>query len=487
MKTKALKDTVDRRQLQQLVAKLNEGVLLLDAAGTFVWANAAALMMHGCCELDEFGDTASTYRKRFALKDGNGRALLARNYPVARLVSGGSLSKTTVVVLRRDDRQFRRAIEFSGSTLKNSRAQAESLVLIMNDVTEQYDAQERFERAFASNPAPAIILRLDDSRFINVNRGFLEMTGYAREDVIRRHLHDLDFLRDAEDRETAIRALDEWSTIRQQESTVQTKEGHRKFVILAAQPIPVDDSNCMLFTFIDLDLRKQMERSLRQSQERFAKVFQMAPVPMLVCMPEDWNIVEANDAFTTTFGHAHEQVVGRSSLHAALALDADAAAALRKSLAADKHVRNRDVVVHSSDGIALDGLLSAELLAVEGNTYLLFVVQDVTARRRSEADLIAAIDAVMKDASWFSQTLMQKLAQIRQPAQSKSELDALTTRERDVLKRICSGMTDAEIAAALHRSRNTVRNHLANLYAKIGVNRRSAAVVWGRERGIGSY
>ncbi|MDN5874441.1 MAG: LuxR C-terminal-related transcriptional regulator [Sinobacteraceae bacterium] len=66
-------------------------------------------------------------------------------------------------------------------------------------------------------------------------------------------------------------------------------------------------------------------------------------------------------------------------------------------------------------------------------------------------------------------------------------MDALTTRERQVLERICKGQTDAEIAAALQISRNTVRNHVANLYDKIGVNRRSAAVVWGRERGLAAY
>ena len=35
-------------------------------------------------------------------------------------------------------------------------------------------------------------------------------------------------------------------------------------------------------------------------------------------------------------------------------------------------------------------------------------------------------------------------------------------------------------------SENTVRNHIASLYRKIGVNRRTAAVIWARERGITS-
>jgi hypothetical protein len=39
----------------------------------------------------------------------------------------------------------------------------------------------------------------------------------------------------------------------------------------------------------------------------------------------------------------------------------------------------------------------------------------------------------------------------------------------------------------LKLSQNTVRNHVASLYRKIGVNRRSAAIIWARERAITSY
>ena len=40
------------------------------------------------------------------------------------------------------------------------------------------------------------------------------------------------------------------------------------------------------------------------------------------------------------------------------------------------------------------------------------------------------------------------------------------------------------MSESLKLSHNTIRNHLAPLYRKIGVNRRPAAIIWARERGI---
>lgn len=60
----------------------------------------------------------------------------------------------------------------------------------------------------------------------------------------------------------------------------------------------------------------------------------------------------------------------------------------------------------------------------------------------------------------------------------------MTSREREVLELICKGMEDKEIAGQLSVSNNTVRNHVARIYAKIGVKRRSAAMIWARERGV---
>ena len=145
--------------------------------------------------------------------------------------------------------------------------------------------------------------------------------------------------------------------------------------------------------------------------------------------------------------------------------------------------------LRSLNGDELDCLISAEPVTVNGSSVLLCAVQDISARKRTETELILAIEAVMADASWFSRGVIEKLALLRNPprlGKASITVEKLTARESDMLEGICRGAADEEIAAALGVSLSTVRNHVARLYRKIGVNRRSAVVVWARERGIGS-
>ena len=50
---------------------------------------------------------------------------------------------------------------------------------------------------------------------------------------------------------------------------------------------------------------------------------------------------------------------------------------------------------------------------------------------------------------------------------------------------MAAGLADEAIAKRLGISRNTVRNHIAAIYDRIGLRRRSAVIVWARERGLG--
>jgi len=61
----------------------------------------------------------------------------------------------------------------------------------------------------------------------------------------------------------------------------------------------------------------------------------------------------------------------------------------------------------------------------------------------------------------------------------------LTEREKEVLRLVCDGLTNAEIATCLHVSRETVKSELKRIFRKIGVaNRTQAAVLLVKQRWV---
>lgn len=62
------------------------------------------------------------------------------------------------------------------------------------------------------------------------------------------------------------------------------------------------------------------------------------------------------------------------------------------------------------DGDLADCLVSAERVEINDEQCVVWALQDVTKRRRSEAQLVEAIESVMADTSWFSRSIVERLA-----------------------------------------------------------------------------
>ncbi|MCJ2036508.1 helix-turn-helix transcriptional regulator [Methylobacterium sp. J-068] len=477
---------VDRSQLHQIIAGLTEGVILIEPDQRIAWANAAALAMHGAAELAELGGTVAAYRERFVLRYRN-HHVISRT-PIERVLAGETFDEVIVNVRRTDRPDFDVMQRIRSLVITDSAGAPDCLVLILTDVTAQFEAEARFEKTFNANPAPALICRLSDLRHVKVNLGFLEMTGYRSDDVLGRSVYEIDVLNEARNRDLAIGRLNAGETIPQMEACLRLPDGGTRFVIVAGQPIDMGDEPCMLFTFADLELRKKAEVALRHSEERFAKAFRLTPVPTLLCRAEGFAVIGVNQAFARVFGHTEEGVVGQSLDAVGLWSDRTQRERFGADLAAQGSVLAFEACLRSRDGIDLDCLVSAESVTIGDEACLLAVLQDISDRKRSERELFGAIEAVMADTSWFSRGLIEKLGSLRHPGtpESRPATPDLTRREGEVLRLICQGHGDAAIAKRLGLTPNTVRNHAAALYRKLGIHRRGEAIIWGRENGFAS-
>ena len=483
-----MSETVNRLHLRQIVDGLSEGVILVEPDQTIAYANAAALAMHGVRTLAELGADITEYRRNYSLRYRNNHPVDTDHQILDRVAAGEAFHDITVSVERVADPRQEWVHRVRSLVVVDRDGAPDCLALIIHDATERYDAEERFERSFGANPAPALVCRLSDYRIVKVNEGFLHLTGYERDEVLGRSIYEIDVLRNAERRDFAIARLSARRSIPRMEACLCVPADSEKWVMVAGQPIDLPgDKPSMLFTFADLEDRRKAEAALQQSQEWLAKSFQLVPVPTALARLDAFLFMRVNDAFVTTFGYTAEEVVGRNPTSLALWADPAERSAFDDELERFGRVRNFEGRLRARDGSELDVLISAETVTMDGSRCVLWAVQDISERKRNETELVCAIEAVMADSSWFSRGVIEKLAALRHPPRpglSPVSSDQLSKRERDVLMRLCSGETDAQIGTALGLAKNTVRNHVAALYKKIGVNRRIAAIRWARDRGL---
>ncbi|MDH7804825.1 MULTISPECIES: PAS domain S-box protein [unclassified Rhizobium] len=477
---------INRLVLQNLIAGLSDGLILLESDGTITWANKAALQMHRLETIPELGEDAAAYRRNFTLRYRNNHLLDEGQYPLERLLAGETFEDVTVQISPSGDEAECWIHAVRGLILEDAGAKPDVLVLIIRDETPRFEAEARFESAFNANPAPGLICRLEDKRFIRANQGFLEMTGFSREEIIGISVEELGLFSECDTGEDALTKLEDGRLIRQREALIPIPGGDR-LVIVAGETIAVAEEPCMLFTFADLDGRRKAQNALRQSEERFFKSFRLSPVPAAISRLDDFVFMEVNDAFLVLCGRNEAEVVGKTASELRLWEDAGARRDLEKRLKDNIPIRDENMRMNLAGGGMAECIISAERAEINDQLCVIWAIQDVTERRRTENELIEAIESVMTDTSWFSRTVVERLAGLRQNsrgATSSTSLKDLTEREEQILSLICDGCSDKEMSDRLNLSKHTIRNHIASLYGKIGVNRRTAAVIWARERGF---
>jgi DNA-binding NarL/FixJ family response regulator len=109
-------------------------------------------------------------------------------------------------------------------------------------------------------------------------------------------------------------------------------------------------------------------------------------------------------------------------------------------------------------------------------------------KRTRPEELIAAVHTVAAGESLLSPSVtrrvIDRMAQVPDPAADARQVESLTAREREVLVLIARGLSNAEIAAELTIEPSTVKTHVKRILMKLGLRDRVQAVIYAYETGI---
>ncbi len=137
----------------------------------------------------------------------------------------------------------------------------------------------------------------------------------------------------------------------------------------------------------DIERCTEVERALRESEERFALAFRMSPHAMMLTRMRDAHIVEANPAFYSLTGYASEEVADRTSLEIALWHDPAARREVVARVRARERVVGLEAAFRTRDGRLIRGLYSAEVIVLGGEPHVLSSIADITRIKQAEETL----------------------------------------------------------------------------------------------------
>ena len=103
----------------------------------------------------------------------------------------------------------------------------------------------------------------------------------------------------------------------------------------------------------------------------------------------------------------------------------------------------------------------------------------------SAAAIVSSIAAVLTGERVMASVVANRvLEMLTGTATPKEFYDGLTNREIEILKLLANGMANKQIAFRLKISEKTVRNHVSNMYEKLGIYDRSQAVLYAVKKGL---
>ena len=181
---------------------------------------------------------------------------------------------------------------------------------IYRDITERKrteqalrESEEKFSLAFAASPDAVNINRLEDGMFVEINKGFTDLTGFTREDVVGKTSLDLNIWHNPADRQRMIVELQTRGYCENLEAVFGRKDGSLGIGLLSARPLLLNNVPHLISITRDITQRKQAEGDLEQ-----LKVAIEHAGEVIVITDVQGDIHYANPAFARVTGYSVAEV-----------------------------------------------------------------------------------------------------------------------------------------------------------------------------------
>jgi PAS domain S-box-containing protein len=261
-----------------------------------------------------------------------------------------------------------------------------ALLTMSQDISKLRQAEMSLRTIFEEAPHALVVSDLNTGVMINANNRFLEMLGYQRDEIIGKMGKEFDNISDS-GRARLMTLINQERRFDNEESFVIRKSGERRIILISACVILFEGRMAVLSAIQDITSQKQAEQALRESEEKYVKLFSANPDFISVSDIETGLYYEANEGLKDLLGYAREELIGKSSLELGMWVDVDERARFVESVKNKGEALNFWIKFRGKDGKVFDATISSKAIDFGEKKCMLNVVKDMTEQVKLEEQL----------------------------------------------------------------------------------------------------
>jgi two-component system cell cycle sensor histidine kinase/response regulator CckA len=265
-----------------------------------------------------------------------------------------------------------------------------TVVSSVRDISVRKVAEKRYREIF--DGALEGIYRIStEKRCIAANSAMARILGYdsAHELVSTSTDTTVQLWLDPNDRDRLVTLLEERGIARDFECQFKRKDATAIWVSINVRSVCGADGQTLFYDgFVqDISEHRRMEIALRESEEKFSRAFQSSPAALTIADLATRSYIEVNGTFEQITGYRRDEIIGRSWDELTLWTDPSNRDEAFRCLVRDGSVRNLEFRFRKKTGELGTGLLSAELIEIDGNPCAITATIDITQRLQLESQL----------------------------------------------------------------------------------------------------
>lgn len=249
-------------------------------------------------------------------------------------------------------------------------------------------SEAMFSAAFHSSPDCIIISRLADGKILEVNRAFMQLTGWSRDAAIGASALSLGLWPFPEERAAMVELISDATALRDFPCTFGTAQGEGRDCLFNTSTVSIAGQTCLISIVRDITEQKRAADRLQESQAKFATIFNSAPCALALTRIADRVYLDANPAWEKLFGLGREVVVSRTTGELGFWVDPETYDTIYASLATGDVLQQQEVRlrVPGRNEIATC-LISARRLPINHEDCALWSLVDITELRHIQAHI----------------------------------------------------------------------------------------------------